>query len=122
MGGGLARQLADQYSKLENTYSGWCKDFNNNYDKLKGKIPVYAVPGKMIANMFSQKLNFDTDYKAMRRALDKIKVFARLNDYTIAIPYKIGCGIAHGDWNIVQKIIEKVFSDYDITIYKLKED
>lgn len=46
---------------------------------------------KIIANMFSQTPNFDTDYRTMEKALDRIKVFARANDYSIAIPYKIGC-------------------------------
>ena len=59
---------------------------------------------------------------AMQKGLDYIKAWARNNNLTIAIPYKIGCGIANGDWNKVRKIIEKVFSDYDITIYKLKEE
>lgn len=30
-----------------------------------------------------------------------------------------GCGIANGDWKIVYKIIEEVFRDYDVTLYKL---
>ena len=31
----------------------------------------------------------------------------------------IGCGLAGGDWNKVQLIIEEVFSDYPVTICKL---
>lgn len=75
---------------------------------------------KIIANMFSQKENFDTDYLNMDIALTYIKEFAQKNNLSIAIPYGIGSGIARGDWNKVYKIIEEVFSDYDVTLYKLK--
>ena len=74
---------------------------------------------KKIANIFSQKLNFDTDYIAMEKCLRYIKIWAENNNLSIAIPYGIGCGIANGDWNEVYKIIEKVFEDYSVTLYKL---
>lgn len=77
---------------------------------------------KKIANIFSQKLNFDTDYIAMEKCLRYIKIWAENNNLSIAIPYGIGCGIANGDWNEVYKIIEKVFEDYSVTLYKLREE
>ena len=70
-------------------------------------------------NMFSQKENFDTDYEAMKKALKEIKQYAKSLKLSICMPYKIGCGIANGDWNIVYKIVEEVFNDYDVTLYKL---
>lgn len=72
-------------------------------------------------NMFSQKENFDTDYEAMKIALEEIKQYAKDFKLSICMPYGIGCGIANGDWNIVYKIIEEVFSDYDVTLYRLEE-
>ena len=38
MGGGLARQLANQYPMLEETYSQYCKSYDNDYKKLRGYI------------------------------------------------------------------------------------
>lgn len=93
----------------------------NNYHLLCGTVLFYEQHNKIICNMFSQKPNFDTDYEAMRHALDYIKRWASNNNLSIAIPYKIGCGIANGDWNKVFKIIEEVFNDYDVTLYKLGE-
>lgn len=72
-------------------------------------------------NIFSQKENFDTDYEAMKIALEEIKQYAKDFKLSICMPYGIGCGIANGDWNIVYKIIEEVFSDYDVTLYRLEE-
>jgi hypothetical protein len=37
---------------------------------------------------------------------------------SIAIPFNLGCGLAGGNWDTVDKIIEDVFDDYDVTIYK----
>lgn len=75
---------------------------------------------KTICNMFSQKPNFDTDYEAMKKALTYIKKWAENNNLSIAMPYGIGCGIANGEWSKVYKIIEEVFSDYEVTLYRLE--
>ena len=120
MGGGVARQLANQYINLEKEYTEFCKLYKNKYEQLKGKVFKIMLQGKFIMNMFSQKENFDTDYEAMKVALEEIKKYAKEFKLSIAIPYKIGCGIANGDWNKVYKIIEEVFSDYEITLYRLE--
>lgn len=120
MGGGLARQLADCYPNLEDKYSEYCRKHNNRYIDLSADVFYYTTEDKIIANMFSQKENFDTDYLNMDIALTYIKEFAQKNNLSIAIPYGIGCGIANGDSNKVYKIIEEVFSDYDVTLYNLK--
>lgn len=121
MGGGVARQLANRYINLEKEYSEFCKLYNNDYNKLKGKVFKIMLEGKIIMNMFSQKENFDTDYEAMKIALEEIKEYAKSFKLSVAIPYGIGCGIANGDWNIVHKIIEEVFNDYDVTLYRLED-
>ena len=92
---------------------------DNNYDLLSGTVLFYGDYEKTIANMFSQKSNFNTDYIAMEKSLRYIRMWAENNNLSIAIPYGIGCGIANGDWNKVYKIIEKVFKDYDVTLYKV---
>lgn len=119
-GAGLARQLADRYPDLENEYRKYCERYGNKYIELSGTVFWYNTnKGKFIANMFSQKENFDTDYLNMKIALTDIKAKARERNMNIAIPYGIGCGIANGDWNEVYKIIEKAFDDYNVTLYKL---
>lgn len=119
MGGGVARQLATKYPNLEKEYREFCRLYDNEYEKLKGQVFKIMLQGKFIMNMFSQKENFDTDYEAMKKALKEIKQYAKSLKLSICMPYKIGCGIANGDWNIVYKIVEEVFNDYDVTLYKL---
>ena len=71
--------------------------------------------------MFSQKENFETDYKAIEKGLTDIKEFAINNKLSVCMPYGIGCGIANGDWNKVYKIIEEVYRDYEVTLYRLEK-
>jgi hypothetical protein len=47
---------------------------------------------------------------------------AMLPPGTFAMPYKIGCGAAGGDWNIYESLIKDFSQDYDVTIYRRKED
>lgn len=119
-GGGLARQLSNKYNELEKSYAKFCEEHHYNFINLCGKV-FYYNNYKIIANIFSQKENFDTDYENMEIALEQVKNFANKYNMSVAIPYGIGCGIANGDWEKVYKIIEKVFSDYAITLYRLEE-
>lgn len=121
MGGGVARQLALQYPRLEEEYSEYCKIYNNDYKLLKGQVFKIMIQGKYIMNMFSQKENFETDYKAIEKGLTDIKEFAINNKLSVCMPYGIGCGIANGDWNKVYKIIEEVYRDYEVTLYRLEK-
>lgn len=119
MGGGVARQLANCHKGLEEGYAEYCKEHNNRYIDLCGDVFYYKTTDKIIANMFSQRENFDTDYFNMEIALKDILNFAKENKLSVCIPYGIGCGIANGDWNTVLSIIDKVFKDYKVTLYKL---
>lgn len=120
MGGGVARQLANQYKGLEEAYSKYCKDHNNRYINLCGNVFYYQAKDKIIANMFSQHENFDTDYLNMKVALKDIREYAKQKGLSVCMPYGIGCGIARGNWNIVLSIIDKVFKDCKVTLYKLE--
>ena len=122
MSGGVARQLADHYQRLEKEYNYYCEIYNKNYNYLKGKVFYFITDDeKVIANIFSQEPNFNTDYEALKIALLDIKREAKSHKLSICIPYGIGCGIANGDWNKVYKIIEEVFNDYKVTLYKLED-
>ena len=52
----------------------------------------------------------------------KIKSYAKQRELSVCIPYKYGCGIANGEWAEVEEILLDIFDDYDLTIYKLKEE
>lgn len=56
-----------------------------------------------------------TDYSAFEKCVSAIKLYAEKYNYSVGFPYKIGCGLAGGDWEIVLKIIKKYFEKlYDL--------
>lgn len=124
MGSGLAKQIRNKYPEVYPSYIKYCKGCKDNDPKnLLGEVQtIPCSDGKIIANLFGQyRYGRDkqyTDYNALKTSLEGILQVAKMFNNTIAIPYNLGCGLAGGDWNIVYKIIEEVFEDYDVTIYK----
>ena len=109
MGGGLALSIAKRFPSVE-------KEYQNYEPKRLGEVCFSNTDTFVIANCFSQTEDFDTDYSALRKCLFKVKEYMNLNGLkTIAIPYKYGCGIANGNWDIVSTIFESIFDD--ILIY-----
>lgn len=67
-----------------------------------------------------------TNYEALRGALLNMRidldgaVGVNGEDWKkVGFP-KIGAGLGGGDWDTIARIIEEVFTDYDVTIYTLK--
>lgn len=87
-GAGLARQLADKYPLLEKNYKLFCELNFNGYFTTSETF-IFKTEDKLIANIFSQKPDFYTDYNSMRECLNFIKMYADYKKYSIAIPYKI---------------------------------
>jgi|688.fasta_scaffold573284_2 O-acetyl-ADP-ribose deacetylase (regulator of RNase III) len=121
MGGGLAKQIRDKYPNVYKEYKSFC----NKAQLLFGNVQLITCSdGKTIANLFGQYGYGNdkqyTDYKALEESLENMLFLIRPFKKSIALPYKLGCGLAGGDWNIVYKIIEKVFEDYDVTIYNFE--
>lgn len=107
------RKARDAYLEQHNTSGGW----------ILGAVQFVRSGNKWIANCATQQGYLPrgichANYDAIKLSMTLVKQFAQKNGLTIAIP-KIGAGLAGGDWNIIEKILEEVFSDYDITIYYL---
>lgn len=124
MGKGLALQIKQQYPIVYEKYQIACSALEPN--ELLGKIQVCKInESQSIVNVFSQ-MGFGygkryTDYQAMREAFTKIADLAREEGYTIGLPYNYGCGLGGGNWKKVYDIIEEVYYDVDVTIYKLED-
>lgn len=123
MGTGIAKQIRDKYPEVFEKYKNYCNSIDL-FIELLGKVqPIKCHDGKIVCNLFGQhRYGRDkryTDYSAVKECLSKIKSYAQNKGLSIALPYNMGCMNAGGDWNIVYKMIEEVFNDYDVTIYKL---
>ena len=127
MGAGLAKQIKEMWPIVYHQYHNECQIIDQEY--LLGNCSFVGIgKDKYVANIFSQfdygrdKNKLYTNYSALKSGLEYIKENASLNNYSIAIPYGIGCGLANGDWKNVLDMIEEVFLDFKnvVRIYKLQ--
>ncbi|ODA08255.1 macro domain-containing protein [Paenibacillus polymyxa] len=121
-GSGVAKSIKDKYPHTYPTYCAVCSDFG---DRLLGDCwTIRANENKIIANLFGQtnygrdKNMVYTKYDALKLSLESLEYRAKKFGWSVALPYNIGCGLANGDWNIVYEIIDEVFRDYEVTLYR----
>lgn len=125
MGAGIALQIKEKFPDVYEVYKEKCKEFSKYDINPLGHV-LYCrtkYSNVIIANLFSQ-IGMSTDYNAMKNCLRSIYNDCKKYNESVAIPYKIGCGIAGGDWNKVYDMIEEIFSQDEnvkCTIYKLEE-
>ena len=112
MGGGLALSIARKYPNVNKIYE--------DYEPKKlGEVCMVYTDDFIVANCFSQREDFNTDYKALRECLLKVRKYMMDCGYrTVAIPYKYGCGIANGNWETVFDIFNDIFFKYELLIYQ----
>lgn len=118
MGSGVAKQIRERYPEVYSAYRLECNLFDeqgNPRDLLGSNLPVQADDGKIICNMFAQNAyGYDgacyTDYEAFRMCLIELAIYVPAGD-TIAMPYKIGCGLGGGDWSVIEGLISTVLGD-----------
>lgn len=75
---------------------------------------MFAQP--MESPIFS--ITLYTDYTAFQSCLKRIKLTVPAGE-TIAMPFKIGCGLGGGDWNVILGLIQKELSDkYTVELWR----
>jgi O-acetyl-ADP-ribose deacetylase (regulator of RNase III) len=134
MGAGVAKVVADKYPEVELAYREFCY-------RGKARVGIYQFTQtndkkKAIVNMFTQE-NVGTDkrqvhYGGLARAFSSLNddlfqfesQFAKENNSNVvirpavAIP-RIGAGLAGGDWDLIQEIIDGTTPLLDIYLYEL---
>lgn len=120
MGSGVAKQVREKYPWVYAHYKQLCRNFKHRKEDLLGMVQgTYINEDKKILNLYTQ-LNYGydgkcyTNYDALKKALEYIPVY--YHNKTIAIPYLMGCHRGGGDWNVVYKMIEEVFADFEGTV------
>lgn len=137
MGAGIAKQIKAQNPELFKSYVRYCKKFPDAHNIL-GTVQFCQADhsDQMIANMFGEYSFCEsvapyeeggkprhTDYDALKECLNRLHAWMYTHDVkTAGIPYKIGCGLAGGDWDgVVYPMIKKEFGDdEDIILYIVK--
>ena len=122
MGSGVAKQVKEKYRQAYEDYVYKCKNFQ--IKDYFGTTQLVHSNGKIIANLFGE-VDYGkdgaryTNYEAFYTALEDL--YKKTNkDTTYAFPYKIGCALGGADWDIIYIMIQKVFHDRMVLIYKLE--
>lgn len=120
MRSGIAKQIREKYPRAYDVYMASTEGYDP--EDLLGKIALCPVGGKIIAHLFGQ-LNYGydgqryTSYDGLYDSLVKLKDIAKRHSKSVALPANLGSDRGGADWDIVLKMIEKVFDDYEVTIY-----
>jgi O-acetyl-ADP-ribose deacetylase (regulator of RNase III) len=128
MGAGLAKSIYQRYPEVLKEYRKFCAKPKAQAYSLLGMVNyVDTYDDRIVANVFGQvgirKGRDDkkvyTDTNALLKGISNVKRLAEENNFSVAIPTYIGCGLANGDWNEIKNGIEEVFanSDVDVTFY-----
>lgn len=124
MGSGVALQIKNKYPNVYRDYMNCFEGRKPN--QLLGKMRVSFInDNKYVAHLFGQ-LNYGydgkryTNYEALYSSLSSLKEVAEIGNKSIALPYKIGCDRGGASWKIILAMIEEIFSDYQVTLYKLE--
>lgn len=130
MGAGVALQLKKKYPALIEMYSTFIQD----YKDCNGGVPPLGnycaydtkdIMDHTIINIFGQNqygcskcyTNYDAVYQAFSYFHSDL-IADREACYDaqlpIAIPYKMGCGLAGGDWEVMYRLLLKIEKDFNI--------
>lgn len=112
MGLGVAGQLRKKYPMIYSEYISLVDSHKNNKELLLGSVQVIPINHRLcVVNAFTQ-YNYGhgprthTNYNAIIRAFKLINNID--SEVKVHIPYKYGCGLGGGDWNLVQKLISEI--------------
>ena len=135
MGAGIAKTIRDKYPIVYQRFSERHKRQGSQLGDIDIVFLKDGIRQLYIVNLYAQNeyLPRDvchTDYAAFRECITKLK--AEIVDYRdhcspkmkfkIGFPDHIGCGLAGGSWDVVQRILEEEFADkaWEVEVWKLK--
>lgn len=122
MGSGVAKALYTKWPEVKREYHKYCSTTSNPFAFL-GKLHAVQVDDgkKTVVNIFGQ-LNYGkysnvvyTSYPALLDAFTELnKIYAGKK---IAFPHGFGCGLAGGDWGIVERLMCECLQNCNVTVY-----
>jgi O-acetyl-ADP-ribose deacetylase (regulator of RNase III) len=124
MGSGIAKQIREKYPTVFEDYKEYIANYiyNSAPTGLLGSVNLSSIgEDKFIANLFGQwGYGYDgglyTNIAALKCGLQSIKDYAIEHQYSVCIPYNIGCCRGGADWNEVSNIINNIFDNSGIYV------
>lgn len=122
--GGLAAYVFDKWPDAENDYMQLITRIKRKTVLLGMAQPTgQQKDGHIICNLYGQ-YHPGADYRpeALEKALASLGEQARTMGWSVALPYKLSCGICGGDWDEVLQIIERTMVGVECVIYQREGD
>ena len=125
-GRGFVLALSARWSEPESSYRAWFEGRHSNNFAL-GAIQLVPVEADLwVANLVGQRDVVDgpdgppVRYDAIEEGLASLADEAYAMDASVHMP-RIGCGLAGGEWDVVESIIERTLSrsGIPVTVYDL---
>jgi len=123
-GAGIAGQIAKEFPVAKECYLEVAQEYKEIPNDLLGLIhSVDLDDKKYIINCFTQleyypRNKVHLDYDALKECMEGINKSKEFKKLKIGMP-KIGAGLAGGDWEKIEEIINSVFDKRDIFVYEL---
>ncbi len=126
--GGLAAAVFRKWPAAENDYMQCVtrvKQVAGHTKALLGmaQLTGQQKDGRIICNLYGQyEPGAAYNPKRLEEALGQLAATARIMKWSVALPYKLSCGIAGGNWDEVLQIIERTMDGVDCVIYRREGD
>lgn len=120
---GVAREIREFDPTVYADYREYCVGKTPN--KLLGTVKYFkSNSGRIYANLFAQaSYGYDgkqyTDINALRKCFENLRDYSIRENLTVAMPYKIGSVRGGAKWEEVYEIIEEVFKDCVVELWRL---
>lgn len=117
--GGLAADIFRKWPYARRDYNQIVKKIKPNALLGMAYFSGEERDGHIICNLFGQ-FNAGADYspKKLEQALEQLGNTARVMNWSVALPWRLSCGICGGDWDEVLQIIERIMDGVECVIYK----
>lgn len=119
-GAGFVLALSKKWPQPEAQYRAWSKEKTNF--TLGYVQPVRVSEDITVINMIGQKgiRSFQNEiplrYDALETCLTKVAGYCKQKNMSVHMP-RIGCGLAGGDWDKVEAIINKTLISNGLEVY-----
>ena len=121
MGGGIAAQIKQRYPEAFNADTMAAKVGKNT---LGHTSHAFLKESKIIVNMYTQQnishqraVDYEAFYKCIHNLSGIIDENRKRGKIKLGLPYKISCGLAGGDWDIIRTMIDKVFEGLEQNVF-----
>lgn len=125
MGSGIAKTIKQNYPEIFDKYKLLCDKSDRGLllGKAQGLYRSWPSDRRKIFNLFGQ-YNYGLDkrhgnYGAISIALLNMRNQVQEGD-SVGFPYKMCSDRAGCDWEVIQEMIEFIFNDCEVKVYKLR--